>query len=301
MAIVSGFAKRCLILFSARQYDFVFIHRETAPIGPPIIEYWLAKILGCRIIYDFDDAIWLTDRKKESLVMRMLKWRSKVSSICRWSYKVSCGNTFLQDYARQFNKQAVYNPTTIDTEHVHNPALYNTTRRAETNGITIGWTGSHSTLKYLEELVPVFEQLAADERNVEFLVIADHRPGFAVPALVFRPWQETTEIEDLLNIDIGVMPLPDDDWAQGKCGFKALQYMALKIPAVVSPVGVNTTILRHDVEGFHASTQQEWLTLLKELITNPAKRKSMGEKGRERVIHHYSVVANTGNFLDLFT
>ena len=102
----------------------IFIHREVAPVGPPVFEWIISKIFKKKIIYDFDDAIWLTDRKDESWILETLKWRSKIQSICRWSYKVSCGNEYLCDYARQFNERVFYNPTTIDTGNLHNPSLY---------------------------------------------------------------------------------------------------------------------------------------------------------------------------------
>src|SRR5688572_12154388 len=146
--LVSSFVKRMIVLFKSPMYDFVFIHREAAPIGPPIFEWILAKVFRRKIIYDFDDAIWLTDRPKESWILRAAKWRSKVASICTWSHKVSCGNAYLCEYAAQFNKHVIYNPQTIDTENLHAPGLYTSAEPAP-GKIRIGWTGSHSTLKYL--------------------------------------------------------------------------------------------------------------------------------------------------------
>ncbi len=166
--------------------------------------------------------------------------------------------------------------------------------------VVIGWTGSHSTLKYLEPLVPVLQQLAQEYR-FRLLVIADRPPTIHLPILDFVPWQQETEVDDLLGMHIGVMPLPDDPWARGKCGFKALQYLALGIPAVVSPVGVNARIVTHGVEGYHCLTDEDWYQYLAELLTDAGKRAHMGQAGREKVIAQYSVTANTENFLGLFT
>src|SRR5688572_27299650 len=113
-ALATGFAKRLIVVFKSPMYDFVFIHREAAPIGPPIFEWILAKVFGRKIIYDFDDAIWLTDRPSEPWILKVAKWRTKVESICGWSYKVSCGNEYLCSYANQFSSNVVYNPTTIE-------------------------------------------------------------------------------------------------------------------------------------------------------------------------------------------
>lgn len=157
VALIKGFLKRLAILFQVSAYDRIFIHREVTPIGPPFIEWLIRYLFNKKIIYDFDDAIWLTDRKNESVFLRIAKWRSKVSSICRWSHNVSAGNDYLCSFARQYAKNVVYNPTTIDTQHLHNPDLYHPVK--DSNKVVIGWTGSHSTLKFLkmleEELIEI--------------------------------------------------------------------------------------------------------------------------------------------------
>ncbi len=298
-ALFLGFGKRFIILFKSRMYDFVFIHREVAPLGPPIFEWILAKVLKKKIIYDFDDAIWLTDRPNESLIMKVGKWRSKVGLISSWSNKVSCGNEYLCSYARSFNTNIVYNPTTIDTENLHNPALFDTTH-TERHKIRIGWTGSHSTLKYLFEIEAVVRKILVENSQVEFVVIADRKPALSLPSLTFIPWNQETEMEDLRSIDIGIMPLPDDRWAQGKCGFKALQYMALKLPVIASPVGVNSTIIDDGTNGFLCRTPQCWEQSLTKLINDSDLRKSMGTGGRIKVIENYSVLSNSATFLSLF-
>ncbi len=298
-ALVSGFAKRLIVLFNSQMYDFVFIHREVSPLGPPVFEWILAKILRKKIIYDFDDAIWLTDRQNESWVLKMGKWRSKVSFICKWSYKVSCGNEYLCSYATLFNKNVVYNPTTIDTNNLHNPVLFKPV--AAKDKVRIGWTGSHSTLVYLREVEPVLQKILAAYSHVELIVIADRPPIMpAISSVTFIAWNPETEIQDLMLFDIGIMPLPDNKWAQGKCGFKALQYMALERPAVGSPVGVNSKIIDNGINGFLCSTPEAWEQALRKLIENPSLRKSMGVNGRKKILENYSVLSNSSTFLSLF-
>lgn len=298
-ALLKGFARRWIVPFHALSYDVIFIHRETTPIGPPVLEFILAKILRRKLIYDFDDAIWLTDRKNEALLLKILKWRSKVSTICKWAYKVSCGNEYLRSYALQFNKSAHYIPTTIDTEYVHNRDLVTPSEKNDA-AVSIGWTGSHSTLKYLEALEPVLQQLEKDHPDVETIVICDKKPDMQLKSLRFIPWNKTTEAADLMTIDIGIMPLPDDEWAKGKCGFKALQYMSLGIPSVVSPVGVNTTITQHGVNGFLAGKNEEWISALNTLINDRDLRTRMGASGRKTIVDHYSVSSTSSSFLALF-
>lgn len=296
-ALSKGFSKRLFILFRAVSYDFVFIHREASPIGPPVIEWLLAKVLRRKIIYDFDDAIWLTDRNEEPKLMGLIKWRNKVKYICRWSFKISCGNSYLCTYASKYNKHVFYIPTTIDTENWHNPILFPVHK--DPNCINIGWTGSHSTLKYLNTIESVLKKILALHPSVNIIVIADQQPELSFP-INFIPWNEKSEIDDLLKIDIGIMPLPADEWSKGKCGFKALQYMALGIPAVVSPVGVNANIIDPGVNGFLADSKEQWYQYINTLILDEALRKTMGKAGRQKVIELYSVESNSFAFLSLF-
>ena len=298
MGLVKGFARRAVMISRAPRYDFIFIHRECTPVGPPVFEWLLAKVLGKKIVYDFDDAIWLPNTSDENKIATALKWHGKVGAICAWSYRISCGNDYLASYARQFNKNVVVNPTTIDTENLHNPARYPSPATSERT--VIGWTGTHSTLKYLDPLVPVLQRLEKKYPDrIEFLIIANKAPQFALQHLTFLPWNKAREIEDLMRMEIGIMPLTDDIWAKGKCGFKALQYMALGIPTITSPVGVNPAIVDSAV-GYLATTPEEWEAALEKLLNAPSLRRQMGEHGRKKIIASYSVVSNTATFLSLF-
>ncbi len=299
LAVVKGFFKRFLVLFTVHGYDRVFIHREATPVGPPIIEWIIAKVIRKKIIYDFDDAIWLTDRTIEPTLFRILKFRSKVAALCKWSYRVSGGNEYLCNFAREYSSRVHLNPTTIDTNLLHNPALFKVDKKL--THVVIGWTGSYSTLKYLEAIEPILIELEEKYRQLEFLIIADRKPQLGLKNLRFVPWSVDSEIASLLESDMGIMPLPDDEWAKGKCGFKALQYMALEIPTVVSPVGVNTSIVDHGVNGFICTSPQEWVQSLSTLIENKSLREQMGKRGRQKVIDQFSVNSNKDNFLSLFS
>jgi len=293
--IVRGFFRRAKDVLLSRNYDFIFIHREAAPLGPPIFEWLIAKVFSRRIIYDFDDAIWLPNVSESNRLFSKIKWYHKVSSICRWSYRISCGNDFLKEYAQQFNKNVVVNPTVVDTENHYNQIK----QHSHAGKTIIGWTGTHSTIKYLNYLLPVLEKLE-ETYGVEIRIISNAQPTLSLKNLTYIPWKKSSEIEDLLAFDIGIMPLPDDDWAKGKCGFKLIQYLSLGIPAVSSPVGVNGKIIDTGVSGFLCSTQEEWLTALRELILQPEKRKQFGEKGRQKIMAHFSATANAPLFLSTF-
>ena len=300
LAIVTGFARRfALLLRAVPAADQVFIHREATPLGPPVVEFIIARILRKKIIYDFDDAIWLPNTSEANWFAARVKWHSKVKSICRWSRVISVGNGYLENFARSFSKRVVINPTTVDTELVHNPQLHK--RQMDPKVVTLGWTGSHSTLGYLKGIEPVLVELEKKHSSkIRFLVIADRRPLLDIQNVDFVPWSKDQEIKDLLKIDIGIMPLADDAWSKGKCGLKALQYMALNIPTVASPVGVNPSIIDHAVNGYLCDTLESWIAHLDKLVLDAALRKKLGEAGRQKVLSSYSVESNRSNFLSLF-
>jgi len=293
-AFFRGCLRRMSDLFSMKRYDLVFIHREAAPFGPPVFEWIITRLLKKKTIYDFDDAIWIPNASESNSRLTMLfKWFSNPARICKWSTKVSAGNPYLAAYAGRFNERVYYNPTTIDTDSHHN-----TLKRHEHSQFVFGWTGSHSTVQYLDMLVPVLSELE-QQVSFEFHVICDIPPRFNLKSLRFIPWNKETEIEDLLKFNVGLMPLPDDIWSQGKCGFKALQYMALGIPAVVSDVGVNAEIVDHNINGCVCSTGADWKHYLSKLLFEPEYLRLLSSNTRQKIVEKYSVRSNTGNFLKL--
>jgi glycosyltransferase involved in cell wall biosynthesis len=294
--ILSGFWRRFLILFQIPRYDFVFIHREASPIGLPIFEWIIAKIFRKKIIFDFDDAIWLPNTSENNAWVAGIKFHQKTAWICGWSYKVSAGNSYLCEYASRYCKNVVLNPTTIDTDNLHN-RVRNQTQNQEK--LVIGWTGTHSTMQYLNELTPILSDLE-QKYEFQFLVISNQKPDFALNSLQYLPWNKDTEIDDLLKMHVGVMPLVSDKWAKGKCGFKALQYMSLGIPALVSPVGVNTEIVDQGLNGYICDTPEDWAKYLVELLLNPERRAELGQEARKKIEEKYSVKSNKTNFLKLF-
>lgn len=297
--LIRGFLRRLLVPFKARNADYVFIHRELTPIGPPIIEGILV-LMGKRIIYDFDDAIWIPATSTENKIIRWFRFTSKVQFLCKNSFNISVGNAYLAQYALQFNPRVVVNPTTIDTQHLHNPALVKLPSWRNPAKKVIGWTGTHSTLPYLEPLIPVFSRLLANHADLEIVIIANKPPDWTLPGLRFIPWNLETEMDDLAAIDMGVMPLTDDPWAKGKCGFKALQYMALGIPALATPIGVNSEIIEHGVNGWLCTSDEDWESAIGKLLANSQLRKEMGNRARKFIELNYSVVSNSERFSSLF-
>lgn len=296
LAILSGFIKRWwTVVFISPAYDFVFIHREASPAGPPFFEWYLRKIYRKKIIFDFDDAIWIPNTSATNKIAGWARCNWKVKYICRWSYKVVGGNEYLCAFARQYNRQAILIPTCVDTVKGHGSvkSIYNTSRPV------IGWTGSHSTLKYLDEIMPLLKQMQ-EQYDFCFILIADSDPQLPLKNYRFIPWLAVSENQDLLQLDIGIMPLTIDEWSEGKCGFKLIQYFATGIPAVASPVGVNKEIIEQGVNGFLCTTTTEWEEALVRLLNDASLRERMGNAGRKMVVERYSVLSQRERFLGLF-
>lgn len=293
-AVFAGFMRRWGLMFTIGKYDYVYVHREAAPAGPPVFEWIIARLYRKKLIYDFDDAIWVPVVSQSNRMARFIKWPSKVASVCRMSYKVSAGNDFLAEFAGKYCKNVVVVPTVVDTNKVHNKL-----QDQNTESPVIGWTGTFSTLKYLDLVLPALQRLQS-RYDFSFVVIANKDPELPLKNYRFIPWRKETEIDDLLSMHIGLMPLEDGDIEKGKCGFKAIQYMSLGIPAIVSPVGVNTAIVEDGVNGYVANTAPEWEKAIERLYTDASLRKRLGEAGRKKIEEGYSVSSSTGIFLSLF-
>lgn len=276
------------------KYDLVFIYRDALMIGSVYFEKQFKKI-GVPVIYDFDDAIWLNDVSDANKRFSWMKNPDKTKKIISLSSVVTVGNDYLADYALRFNKNVVVIPTTIDTNY-HTPVNF----KAESKEVCIGWTGSITTLKYFNSLTSVLTRIRDTYPNVKFCLIGDSKFENKEIGLQGIAWNLETEIVDLQQIDIGIMPLSDDEWAKGKCGFKALQYMAIEIPCVVSPYGVNSEIVEDGVNGFIASNEDEWFEKLSMLIESSDLRNRLGKAGRQTVIDRYSVDSNRTKWLEVF-
>ena len=295
LGMIMGFFRRIGHLFKSAGADYVFILREASPVGPPVFEWLLSKILRKKIIYDFDDAIWIPGGEKASWKKKFFKSTWKIKHNIRWAYKVSCGNEFLRSYARKYNQNAILLPTVFDTARSRNKQKIEPKEKK----VVVGWTGSHTTLHNLEEIEQLIPELKK-EIDFDFYVISNQPPVWDFD-FIFKKWDETTEIEDLMKMNIGVMPLKEGPWFEGKCGFKLIQYHAFGIPAVASPVGVNTDVTIHGKTGFIAKSSAEWKNFLKQLISDEHLRSQMGMAGKEHIEKNYSLNSLLPLFISLFS
>lgn len=293
-SFIKGFFRRIYSLFIAGRYDYIFVLREATPAGPPFFEWIYAKIFRKKMIYDFDDAIWIPQISETNSWATFAKSFWKIKKNCKWAYKISVGNNYLHDYAIQYNNDVTILPTCVDTINKHN-----ITKDQSTEKVVIGWTGSFSTLHYINEIVPMLQQLEKDH-SFEFIVIADQNPHLPLKNFRFIEWKEETEINDLLRINIGVMPLTNNEISKGKSGFKLIQFLSLGIPVVASPIGINSQIVDENINGFLCNSSEEWITALEKLLRDATLRTNMGLNGRKKIEEKYSVIANKKGFLSLF-
>ena len=281
-SVLRGQARRLRQVRALAAFDAAYVYREAA-LGPSA---WVERSVARRlpIVYDFDDAIYLPATSDANARLGFLKDPRKAEKLCALARHVTVGNEHLAGFARRHARAVTVVPSTIDT------ALYAAIPKRTGTCLVIGWTGSPTTIPYLQALLPALRRLRATF-DFELRVIGGTLRDSALD-ITSVPWRAASETSDLQAIDIGVMPLADDEWARGKCGMKALQYMALGIPPVVSPVGVNTSIVRHGVNGMHASTDDEWVACLETLGRDPELRARLGREARRTVEHDYSAAVH---------
>jgi glycosyltransferase involved in cell wall biosynthesis len=296
---VTGLASRTIdrigVINSASNIDAVLIYREAYPVGPPLFERLIAR-RAVPIVYDFDDAVYLGNTSQANRVIGFLKNPDKVAEILRLSTHVIAGNEYLADYARRHSARVTVIPTCVDTE------VWVPRRRTpiETTKPVIGWIGTPTTTPYLLELKDVLIELA---RTHSFVLRVSGSlqpvewPGVDVENVA---WTLKREVELFNTCDIGIYPLPDDEWTRGKCGFKAIQFMASAVPVVASPVGVNREIITDGKDGFFATGSGEWLAKLRALIENRELRHRVGEAGRHTIERRYSLAANAPRVVSIF-
>lgn len=291
--VTRGLTRRLSTINKARNYDLIYILREAALLGPPLFERLIHQ-QRVPFVFDFDDAIFVSYRSPSNGYLSYLKFASKTRTICRLASHVMVGNPYLADYARQVNDNVTVVPTTIDTEK------YRVRSRETTSGpLVIGWTGSYSTVQHLDTLRGALQKLTETEQ-FRLRVIGTPTYECAPIEVEAMKWRAATELEDLSAIDIGVMPLPDDNWSKGKCGLKALQFMALGIPTVCSPVGVNTDIIQDNENGFLAGSESEWVEKLRQLLRSAELRRRLGDAGRATVEQKYSAAIQAPRVYEVF-
>lgn len=287
-----GYWQRMKDLLRLRHYDVVYVHLWVTPFGPPIFE-WLFRKVAKKIIYDIDDLVYIGQKNKAHPFVSVIKGKKKPIQLIKHADHVITCTPYLDQFVRKFNQHTTDISVTINTKRYQPKTDYSTIDK-----FTIGWSGSHSTSKYLHLLDDVLRELAT-EIEFKLLVMGDVTftiPGVEVEAL---PWKEEYEVDTISRFDVGLYPLPDEEWVLGKSGGKALQYMALGVPTVATAIGAIYRIINDGENGFLAASQADWKAHLLKLSANQALRERVGKAAAATVQQRFSVDANNEVYLSI--
>lgn len=288
--VFGNYMLQAIRLLGSRKFDLLWIEKELFPNFPAWFEQALSA-LGVRYIVDYDDAVFHNHLINPHPAKRLLI--DKIDKVMRNSALVVCGNAYLAEYARSAGARRVeIVPTVIDLDR------YEVSTPAMRKEIVVGWIGSPSTARYLHTVAAAIKELA-EEFPIRLRVIGAQ---FASPDLSVecRPWSEKTEVSEVQDFDIGIMPLKDSPWERGKCGYKLIQYMACGKPVIASAVGINIEIVSHDLNGYLASSHDEWVSALRALCVDRDARQEMGKQGRLAVEQRYCLQVTYPRMAQLF-
>ncbi len=280
--LISASIGRLTHLLKLPQYDVIYLYRAAAMVGPSILER-IIKLFGKPIVFDFDDAIFLTDTAAANRRFGWAKFSGKTSGICRLSDHVIVGNSYLAEYAKQFNQNVTIVPSGVDTVK-----FIPQKRKRDGNKIIVGWTGSSTSQTHLEMFSPMLKAVFANQSEIELHVHSDREPVLPQIPFVWHRWTTENEVEVLSTFDIGIMPIPDDKWSRGKCAMKALLYMSLGIPTICSNVGANRDVISNGLNGLLCTTTEDWVNAVKSLVNDCKLRRRLGDAGRQTIEERFS-------------
>ena len=285
--VAAAVVRRAVEAARVAAWDAVVVHRGACLLGPAVLE----RLIVTRrpLIFDFDDAIYLCDTSPANRRLGWLKWPHKTATLCRISSHVTAGSAHLEAWARRHTPHVTLVPSSIDTER------YRPQPKPEGPGMVIGWMGSTTSQRHLEIFAPTIREAVA-RPGVELRVVSAAPPVLPGVRFAWRPWSAATEVEELAGFDVGIMPMPDDAWSQGKCAMKALQYMGMGLATVASPVGATREVIEHGENGLLAASVGEWVEHLTALRHAPAFRARLAAAGRKTVETRYSMRASAAAF-----
>jgi len=291
LKVLKAYVRRIINLYYVRDFDLIWIEKEALPWLPAWIEHKLGLAKATYIV-DYDDAIF---HRYDQHHFKLIRWilGKKIDRIMQYAALVLVGNKYLLERAKKAGaKRVEVLPTVIDLGKYPNNSFNN-------NDIfTIGWIGSPVTSHYLKLVMPALEEFCK-KNTARIVLIGAKKEELSNIPVEYVPWSEETEIKEIQKFDVGIMPLPDNAWERGKCGFKLIQYMACRLPVIGSPIGVNTKIIKHGINGYQAKNTNEWIWALQKLKGDQALRQKMGRAGREIVEKEYCLQVTTPRLRDL--
>jgi len=287
---IIGYFRRIYDLFRIRRYDIVYVHLWVTPLGFHLFEMMVC-LLAKKVVYDMDDMIFLGHASYANKPLKFLKGKIKIIYLLKKADFVITSTTALEDFAKEFNNHVIDIPTSIDVNKYKPKENYNIQKT-----MVLGYSGSHSTLKYLKSIEPVFEQLL--QRGVDFKVLVVSNSSFSfsnknIPTEV-RYWSLADEQHLLHQMDVGLYPLTDEPWVYGKRGGKALLYMAVGLPIIATAIGSNLDTFDDGLNGFliPVGNNEGWVNRIMELKDNLSLRQSLGQHARKTIEERFSVEAN---------
>jgi glycosyltransferase involved in cell wall biosynthesis len=275
------YVRRLRDFMSAGKFDLVWIEREIFPYLPAFAEHSLS-LFKIPYVIDYDDAIFHNYDAHRRWIVRATLGR-KIDTIMRHARMVIVGNDYLAERARRAGAQSIeYLPTAVDLRGI-DPSI-----QPNNDVFTIGWIGTPANTRYLNPIAPALQAVCRNG-TARLVTVGAEQWNLGDVRGENRKWSLETEAAEIQSFDVGIMPLPDTPFERGKCGYKLLQYFACGRPAVASPVGVNSKIIDHGVNGFLASSINEWVEAFTTLKNDVELRRRMGKMGRQKIEGPYSL------------
>ncbi len=279
--------KRLGVLWRCRSYDLIYMQREALPVGPLVLERWF-RFLGKKTIFDYDDALFIFKANTHTRFFSWFKNPLRVPKIMSTVDCVLAGNDWLRARAAEYCNDSRTFHVAENLERYSQKTYLNTKK-----SLTIGWLGSPSTEKYLQLIKPTLQKLSIKYPHVLIKVIGGGQFSAEGINVEHIPWHIDTEVEQLHSFDIGIMPLPLEDWSKGKSGGKARTYMSVGLPIVCTGIGFNTELVQHGKTGLLVKSQDEWEQALERLICDEQLRRDLGLAARSYA-EKYCSLAHAG-------
>ena len=282
--LLSATARRVGSCMTLGQADVILVQREAMILGPPIIEWLAARVFKRPMVLDLDDATYVpyTSPTYGGLA-KALKFFRKTDDLIRWSRVVICGNQTVAEYVSSKGARTEIIPTVVDTEK------FKPARASNRTLPVVGWVGTHSTFPFMQSILPALSEVAKTQ-PFKLKIVGAGRADVVVPGIEVEnlEWNLEREVEDFQSLDVGLYPVnADNNWATGKSGFKAIQYMATGVPYVATPIGAAAQIGEENLTHLFATTREEWIDKLKTLLNDPERRHAMGDAGRRHAVECY--------------
>lgn len=292
LIIISCYIRRFFTLFTLKKYDLIVIEKELFPYLPALVEVLLNK-LNIKYVVDYDDAIFHNYDLSNNPYLKLIN--NKIDIVMRNSTYVFAGNSYLTKRAEDAGaKNITILPTVIDT------AKYIVIDNKDKSRFTLGWIGSPSTYKYIEELIPTFKKLRENYPQFQVNIIgAKQQPEILNEFIHFIPWSEKSEVEEINKFDIGIMPLHHTPWELGKCSYKLIQYMGCAKPIIGSPVGMNNDVILENYNGIFVKND-DWYNAITYFIESINNVDYYGTNGRKLIDEKYNLNKNFEIISDIF-